>query len=317
MAIAEDHAYSFLPYRKNPSLNIQAIINHGYDPAYAQRPLLYKKPADICQQPGVELPLFWQEKASFAREWRQQIECYAQALGLSLLTTSDGDIHRIKDFLARRYCPEMANEICAFDLHRFSQYGHCLVLKDASKEVQGTIFEIGYDTPEKTSYTVRLAVDQQLEGQNLGYHLMMYSSLLAMEQGSRVKRGIIQFDNIRSLYVNLNKVGWICEGFDPNIPGLGAFFHIALPLDPTGLTSNAIDREKLLAFIRSHRSERDFLLLDAEDLEGVSALYADTDFKVVAVIPPGWTGSHAQFFALPAAAIQLDTRYRPYKNDNR
>ncbi len=312
MASLDTNPYQFLQYQKNSFLYMQEVRNHQYDPAYSQRPLLYRKPEEICKQPGQELPLFWRDKLSFSREWRGQINSYVQSFGLELKLICDQDIPAVKDFLARRYPEEMAKEICAFDLHRFRQYGHGLVLQDRSGRVKGSIFEIGYDTVEKTSYTVRLAVDETHEGQNLGYHLMMYSSLLAMEQGSRVKRGLIQFHNTRSLYINLNKVGWICDGFDPNITSLGAFFHISMPLDPTGLTSNAIDLKKLERFIATKQNEKDYLILEAEDLEGVSCMYADTPFKVVAVLPPGMTHPSGSFFALSSDRIQLDERFRPY-----
>ncbi|MDP5168935.1 MAG: hypothetical protein NWR72_01715 [Bacteroidia bacterium] len=311
---AEDYSpYQFLKFQKNSFLRIQEIRNHDFDPDYSNRPLLYKKPDSICSTPGEALPLFWREKLEFSKEWRQQISHYVHSFGLTLKITGDADIPLIKDFLNQRYTPEMANEICPFDLHRIRQYGHVLVLQDQNKKIKGTIFELGYDTAEKTSYTIRLAVDQDHEGQNLGYHLMMYSTLLAMEQGSRVKRGLIQFANTRSLYVNLNKVGWICDGFEPNIPGMGAFFHIALPLDPTGLTGNRMDVAKIKDYMDQHVAEKDYMLIDLEDLEGISSMYADTSFKVVALLPSGKNREKGSFFALPSEVLRLDTRYVPYR----
>lgn len=291
---------------------MRKVHNHAFESADSLRPLLYKKPSEICEQPGQELPLFWREKFEFSREWRQQIRTYIQSYGFSIKTTRDEDTPAIQEFLKERYPIEMAQEICAFDLHRFRQYGHGLVLEDPDGKVRGTIFELGYDTPEKTSYTIRLAVDESVEGKNLGYHLMMYSSLLAMEKGSRVKRGLIQFNNLRSLYVNLNKVGWVCDGFDPNITGLGPFFHIALPLDPTGLMGNAIDKEKIQTYIKERQAEKDYMLLDFEDLEGVSSLYSDTNFKIAALLPPGLMDEKGSFFAIPAGAMELDLGYQPY-----
>ena len=172
-------------------------------------------------------------------------------------------------------------------------------------EVMGTIFEVGYHTPEHTSYTIRLAVDESLAGKNLGYHLMVYSSLVAMEKGSRVKRGLIEFSNLHSLYINLNKVGWICDGFDPNISGLGSFFEIALPLDPMGLTTNVIEMEKVASFIKSHTQDKDYKLIAHGDLESITQMYAETDFKVVALLKPGIGMESWSFLALPASTVQL------------
>lgn len=312
MSAAESIPYDFLKYQKNSFLHLQTVRNHAFKTGNSLRPLLYKKPSAICKQPGQELPLFWREKLEFSKEWRQLIRNYVQSFDFSLKTTNDADTPAVQEFLRERYPIEMAQEICAFDLHRFRQYGHGLVLEDEQGKVRGTIFELGYDTPERTSYTIRLAVDESVEGQNLGYHLMMYSALLAMEKGSRVKRGLIQFNNLRSLYVNLNKVGWVCDGFDPDIPGLGAFFHIALPLDPTGLTGNAIDKEKIVTFIQEKEIEKEYQLLDLEDLEGVSSMYSDTNFKIVAILPPGLINERGSFFAIPASDMDLDEGYRPY-----
>ena len=292
---------------------MQTVRNPDYQENDALRPLLYQKPAEICKQPGQELPLFWREKMEFSREWRSLIRNYIQAHDFCLTTSRDEDTPAIQRFLNERYPIEMAQEICPFDLHRFRQYGHGLILKDQTGEVRGTIFELGYDTPEKTSYTIRLAIDEAVEGNNLGYHLMMYSALLAMEKGSRVKRGIVQFENLRSLYINLNKVGWVCDGFDPNITGMGPFFHISLPLDPSGLMRNAIDKTRIRQFMEKHRPEQDYLTLDVRDLEGISSMYSDTDFKVVALLPPGMINEQGSFFAIPAAKMQLDERYKPYQ----
>lgn len=313
MSVAAERPYQFLQYQKNSWL--ERIRNHEYDPAWSQRPLLFQKPAEITQQPGMELPLFWRDKLQFAEEWRGQIARYIESFGVKLELIRDFDTREVKAFLHRRYPESIAKEICAVDLHRFRQYGHGLVLKAPGGEIKGTIFEIGYDTPEKTSYTVRLAVDEGLEGQNLGYHLMMYSALLAMEKGSRVKRGLIQFENTRSLYVNLNKVGWICDGFEPEITDLGAFFHICLPLDPPGLTRNAIEMDKLLDYLRRHRQDQDYVLTDTDDFEAVCELYSHSDFRIVAVIPPGLVHEKGRFVAMPVEKIFLDQRYRPYAEE--
>ncbi len=312
MAVAKISPHPFLQYQKNTFLHMQSVKDPVYAPSLVPKPFLYKKPADICRKSGEELPLFWRETRDFSGEWRKLIKRYVQSFGLDLKLTSDGDTPAVKQFLRQRYPKEMAGEICAFDLHRFRQYGHGLVLEAPDGEVKGTIFEIGYDTPEKTSYTIRLAVDEAIEGKNLGYHLMMYSALLAMEKGSKVKRGLIQFKNLRSLYINLNKVGWVCDGFDPDIQDMGAFFHIALPLDPTGLMGNAIDMKSLVRFIREKQPQKDYWLIDADDLESVSRLYSETVFKIVAVVPKGMVNEKGAFFAMPADSIQLDNNFRPY-----
>ena len=212
----------------------------------------------------------------------------------------------IKDFLYRRYPKHIAEEICAFDLWRIRKYGHGIILQEPTGTILGTIFELGYDTRDKTSFTIRMAVEDALKGNNLGYHLMIYSSLLAMEHGSRVKRGLIQMGNIKSLYINLNKVGWVCDGFVPHITQLGAFFEIALPLDPMGLTANVVDQDSLVHFVQTHKPQEDYILIEPDNQSLVETIYAETDFKVSAVIKPGGIDDQYWLVALPKHSLQLE-----------
>lgn len=295
--------YPFLGFQKNSFL--RKIKNKDYIAPAPNAPFLYQKPQSISQNVSQALPLFWTDKLAFSQEWRVQIENYISSYGLKMSMARDKDTPAIKEFLNRRYPRHIADEICAFDLYRFRKFGHGVILADDEGKIQGTIFEVGYDTPEKTSYTLRLAISEELKGKNLGYHIMMYSSLLAMEQGSRVKRGLLEFTNLRSMHINLNKVGWICDGIEPNITELGSFFHIMLPLDPRGLTSNVVDFDKLKDFILTHREGMDFRLMDTHDFEGVCNMYEKTDFKISALMLPGMVSEKAKFFALPSRLLQL------------
>jgi len=275
----------------------------------SDRPLLFKKPSSICVDTDEALPLMWKYRNSFSQDWRKSIARYINSCELEICEIEDCDTPAITDFFEKRYLPEMASEICSFDLFRFRNYGHGLILKDKEGKVQGTVFEIGYDTPEKTSFTIRLAISEELKGKNLGCHLMQYSCLHALEQGSQVKRGIIQFNNLASLHINLNKVGWICDRFEPYINGLGAFFHIALPLDPMGLTGNIIDFDNCKAFVNASRPGIDFRLLDCKDFTGVWEMYRATDFKVVALMKGGLVSEKPSFLAIPATALQMDSPF--------
>lgn len=295
----------FFLYQKNGIDNLKQLKNREWK---HDGPLLFQKPADICEHSDIPLPQFWNDKYAFAEEWRRQIESTAAAYGLKLRLYNNEDIPLIKDFLEERYVPELAAEICAFDLHRFEEYGHGVILLDEQGRVRATIFEVGYHTTEKTSYTIRLAVAEELRGKDLGQQLVIYSSLIAMEYGSRIKRGIIEFDNLQSLYINLNKVGWICDELIPEIKSLGTFFKIALPLDPKGLTGNRIDQRKVVEFVRSRKENIDYKLLRFEDLEATRKMYTETDFKVVAVIKQEWAPEEYDtdmLLALPSRSLHL------------
>jgi hypothetical protein len=296
-----ESAGSFFQYQKN------ALLRHNKPAEWPQDgPLLFKKPPEICQQSDIPLPQFWTDKFKFAEDWRSQIEHRTAAYGLKLQMIRNDDIPRVKKFLYEHYPREVAAEICAFDLHRFMEYGHGLVLINDQEEVKATIFEVGYHTPEKTSYTIRLAVSYELKGKNLGHDMVIYSSLVAMEYGSCIKRGIIEFENLHSLYINLNKVGWICDAFVPEIKDLGAFFKIALPLDPPGLTGNVIDTDKAIDFVRSRREGIDYRLVDFGDFETTTSMYANTDFVVVAVMRQGWVKDNDCLLAIPAKSMGMN-----------
>lgn len=291
---------NFFPFQKNALLR-----NHDPYRWPDEGPLLFRKPIEICEQSDIPLPTLWPDKFQFSLEWRTQIKRRVSAYGLSLRLMENDDIPAIRRFLTQHYPPELAAEICAFDLHRFMEYGHGVLLLDEQGEVKATIFEVGYHTPEKTSYTIRLAVSRQLKGKNLGHDLVIYSSLLAMEYGSLIKRGIIEFDNLHSLYINLNKVGWVCDAFIPEIKDLGAFFKIALPLDPMGLTGNVIGQERVIEFVQSRRKEIDYMLIPVEDRIQVERMYEQTTFVVTAVLRKGWIDDQDLFLALPSERLNL------------
>ncbi|MEZ4775690.1 MAG: hypothetical protein R3D00_21090 [Bacteroidia bacterium] len=300
--------YPFLGYQKNSLLRkVRTLADPatGSEQAIIKPPFLYQKPFDICKKTDEGLTLFWDDHNGFAREYRKQIEEHIRSYGLKIRLMTNNDTPGVLEFLSRRYPPHIASEISPFDLYRFRNFGHGILLEDKMGKIHGTIFEELYGTKEKTSYTMRLAVSEEYKGKKLGFHVMIFSSLNAMEQGARVKRGLIEFYNHRSLHINLNNVGWICDGFEPHISGLGAFFRIALPLDPRGLTTNVVDIDKLRNFIETRIPEKDYQLIAVEDYETICQMYETTDFKVVAFLQPGIVTNGASFFAMPCERLQM------------
>ncbi len=295
---------AFLSLQKNSI--VHAIRSDNRHPFETNRPYFYQKPKAICQHYSEELPLMWRDKISFSHQWRGRIEETVKSLDLTIRRIENQDTEAIKDFLYRRYPRRQAEEICAFDLYRFRKFGHGIALETPEGKVMGTIFEVGYHTSECTSYTIRLAVSDKLRGNNMGYHIMIYSSLLAMDAGSRIKRGIIQHHNLGSLHINLNKVGWICDSF-VHIDGLGYFFEIVLPLSPRGLVQNRIDFGKLTQFIEHNEAGTDYMLIDPMDTATLQHMYEHTSFKVVALIRKGFTkpAYDNQLLAIPASQLQM------------
>lgn len=267
---------------------------------------LYQKPKEICRPVGSAILDAWdmRQTMEFCQEWRTRIEATVQSIGLEIRKMDDGDTPGILKFMENRYPPFHQKEVCAFDLFRWRNFGHGVVLADKSGNIQGTVFENGYDTPEKTSFTIRLAVAEKLSGNRLGYQVMLYSCLLAMEKGSRVKRGIIQCMNHRSLYINLNHVGWICDSLDSQVNGLGNFFHIALPLNPYSLVSNKVDPDKVPAYLATKIEGKDYKLIHANSNQGIEAISGDNKFKIVAFLRQNEHYKHPTLLALNTSLLE-------------
>ncbi|MEZ4826665.1 MAG: hypothetical protein R3C61_10295 [Bacteroidia bacterium] len=300
--------YPFLGLQKNALLRRVLAKEDNLPEWISSSPhFLYQKPFEICENEPQLLPVHWNGPEAFSYELKAIIERYILSMGLKIRLMKNEDTPGVLEFLSRRYPPHIASEISPFDLYRFRNFGHGILLEDQHGKIQGTIFEEVYGTVEKTSYTMRLAVSEDYKGKKLGYYVMVYSSLFAMDRGSRVKRGIIEFYNHKSLHINLNKVGWICDGFEPHISGLGAFFRIALPLTPRGLTANQVNMGKLNEFIINHDRERDYQLVPVDDYEAICHMYQSTDFKVVAYIQANLINKRPYFFALPSKSLNMCT----------
>ncbi|MEM8900150.1 MAG: hypothetical protein AAGC85_18695 [Bacteroidota bacterium] len=246
-----------------------------------------------------------QDQALYLDKEKEDILGYFHSRGLqvSFLHQNEEDFEGVLAYLKNRYAPTHAQEICAFDLYRFTEFGYGLLLKDRNSQIVGTIFELFYDTAIPSSFTIRLSIDESLKGYNLGHKLMKYSSLLSMEKGVKVKRAIVEINNSISLHVNLNKTGWICDGFLPKIPGLGSFFKISLPLSPYGLETNTVDKEVISSFLEKKRKGIDYQLIPFMDEDNLKRLYAETDFLVVSFLPSGWINEEAFYLAVPRASL--------------
>ena len=269
--------------------------------------IYYQKPEYICQDRN-NLN-FNSDKSVFISQYKKNIEGYFKENGFYTKLATISDTGRLDSFIRSCYeifGKDVKNDVSPYDIYRFSKFGNSIILEDAQNKLAGCIFEIGYDTPERPSYTIRLAIDPAINGKNFGFYLTEYSCLLAMERGSLVKRGLMETDNIASCTILVNKMGWICDGFEQNLScGIDNGFTISLPLTPQGFTSNRIDNNKLLNYINSHKIDSDYLLIDADNIEKISALYETNAFRVVAVIRKGKISDNDLFFALPVEELNI------------
>lgn len=269
--------------------------------------IYYQKPEYICQDRNV-----WNyhiERDTFINEYKKKIESYFIKNGFHVRLGTINDTGNLDSFIRESYKifgEEVIKDVSPYDIYRFSKFGNSIILEDEHNKLVGCIFEIGYDTPDRVSYTIRLAIDPSTKGKNLGFYLTEYSCLLAMERGSLVKRGLMETDNFASCKILVNKMGWLCDGFEENLGcGIDNGFTISLPLTPQGFTSNRIDQNKLINFIKNQEEGNNYLLIDSDDIARISATYRGGEFRVVAVLRKGEVSDRNMFFALPVEELNI------------
>jgi hypothetical protein len=270
-------------------------------------PFLYGKPPEICRDlTNEELSLASLTKHEYISLFMRIIENDVNSKGLLLRLATFDDIIPVSEFIKKRYRIDLADEVSPYDIFRFIEFGHGLIVSNKDRVILGCLFEIGYDTIESTSYSVRLGIDESLNGMNIGQLLTQYSSLIAMRRGSKVKRGIIDFDNSANLYIQLNHVGWIVESFYYHIPELGDCYNVCLPLTIEGMLYNKIDHKRLIDYLKGKKDGVDYKCIKYNDIELVLETYRETDFKIVAMMKPGVVFDVFTLVALPAHVIGLN-----------
>ncbi len=267
----------------------------------------YQKPSYICQEN--EPWKNYTDKDKFIRDYTLNIDKYFKNLGLKARLGTVSDIRNIDQFC--RYCyskysEEAINAITPYDIYRFVTFGNAILLEDDQKNIFGSVFEVGYDTPARASYVMRLSINPEINDKNLGFYLVEYSGMLAMKRGSKVLRGLIENYYITSFYITVNKMGWICDGFEKDLRcGVDNGFTVSLPLTPQGFTSNRIDENKLLDYIKHNKAGTDFILIDYDNIDKIAENYEKNDFWVVAVVRKDQISKKDQFFALPIEELQI------------
>lgn len=257
---------------------------------------MYVKPREICYKTDSRTLALSDDE--FTSTTLKIIERSLASKGLYLRRAVIADVEQLFAFIKGRYPSDIAEEISAYDMYRFIKFGHGLVIRKPDSGIVACLFEVGYDTPERTSYTLRLGVDQSLSGLNVGQALIEYSCILAMQRGSGVKRGLLDLENYTSAHILINKVGWIAEAFYPDLKPLGACFTICLPLDRRGFLENRIDFARLQVYIDRNTKNRDYMIVSAEDVHTMNSVYQD-GFKVVAYLKKGIITDENSFFLLP------------------
>jgi len=267
----------------------------------------YRKPQDICKfSPQWENISSPEEVARYIDTAKKEIEEKVSRLGLRLRVATMDDLEGILELHRRSFPPGTLNLEDPYVLFRIISFGYSPVVTGADSQILGCNICEGHDDPDRTAYGVRITVDQGVAGNNLGAELVRYSCLIGMQRGSRIRRGLLSPTNYGSASNFLNYVGYLGESFNPNLPGFGPRFTVALPLTPAGMMNNRIDLDKLKTFIERHKKNQDYRIVACEDLEEVTRLYQESPFRVAAFIRGGtiW-GEQNAFFALPKEVLGL------------
>ncbi len=272
-----------------------------------KRSTCYQKPEFICQDRNQ-----WgntNTSNDFIQDNKKRILDIFANFDFNCRLGAPSDVGVLDTFVRNAYRDfgqAVVNDLSPYDIYRFTKYGNAIILERDGILV-GCIFEIGYDTPERSSFTIRLAIDPKIRGANLGFLLLEYSCLLAMERGSTVKRGLLEIDNLISCNILVNKMGWICEGLEQKLScGIENGFSILLPLDPKGFLYNRIDEQKLIKYITTHREGKHYLLIDCDDMVAIQKIYQEGFFIIVAYVKKGWFNNKNLFFAMPVEMLLAD-----------
>lgn len=263
-------------------------------------PFLYTKPATICKDLNEwEKNLLQLPKKEFAKIYMLQIQQEIKACGLKLRMAELNDIKPMYDFITNRFDIIYIDEISLYDIYRFIEYGHGVILEDENNIIKGSLFEIGYQKGHKISYSIRLGIDEKYKGNGLGRLITTYCSLYAMKHGSKEKKGIIYYDNIISHHMHLNQMGWIVDYFILDIAGLYQSFSVSMPLTPESFLLNRIDMKKLLRFIDEHHEGTDFKLINYNETKEIQEVCENGEFKIIAFVMASENVNEASFFAMP------------------
>jgi len=269
---------------------------------------IFVKPSAICKQlDDWEKSILSLNKLDFAKAYKEKIHAEINSYGLNLRMAKLGDIEKVYEFIISRFNKEYIDDVSKYDLFRFIEYGHGLIIEDSRRVILGCLFEVGYEKGWKISYSLRLGIDDELKGKGLGKLLTVYSCLLAMERGAHQKMGLISINNLASLHIHVNQAGWLVDKFYHDLGSLGLSFEFSLPLTPEALLSNRIDQDGMRSFIESHTEGVDYLLIDCEDVETIKSVYKNCNFKIAAVTTMGFNEGKPMFFALPVKILYTNS----------
>ncbi|MBI3234068.1 MAG: hypothetical protein HYZ42_08500 [Bacteroidetes bacterium] len=262
---------------------------------------MLQKPKEICQYaPELENIISDGDIKHYAKNAKREIEQAIAELGLRLRKAELKDYSEIYKLLSERFNPPTSSQISFYDSYRSIRHGYKVVLEDSDGKIVGYDYSLGYDDDDKTSFGLNIAISPLWSGYKLQTLVSTYTSLIGMERGSRIRRGIVHPANYSSLHNLLNNTGFLCEQFFPYLPGFeSSRFILSFGLTPSEMMNNRIDQEKLLAFVNEKKEGVDFVMIECNDEQAIADLYQNTSFRVVAFIKEALVSEKNLLFAVP------------------
>ncbi|MCF8369983.1 MAG: hypothetical protein K9H64_00070 [Bacteroidales bacterium] len=271
---------------------------------------IFFKPESICKELNEwEKSILLLDESDFAKVYKEKIRSEINSFGLQLRMAVLTDIDAVHDFIVTCFLRD-PEAVSKYDIFRFIENGHGLIIENEHRQILGCLFEVGYEKDQKKiSYSIRLGIDGSIKGKGLGKLLTIYSCLLAMEKGSQVKIGLIHANNFPSLHIHVNQAGWLIDTFYHNLGTLGLCFEFSLPLTPEALLVNRIDLDKVQTYIGEYIEGIDYLLIKSEDIEAIKTLTKNGAFKIAAVITLKQIHENPLLFALPVEMLYDRYKY--------
>ncbi|MBK9248512.1 MAG: hypothetical protein IPM69_10455 [Ignavibacteria bacterium] len=262
---------------------------------------MLRKPHQICRvSPELEHIQAIEDIREFVKNEKAEIEQTINNIGLTLRRAELKDFSGIRQLLCKRFNPDTAAQISFYDAYRSIRHGYTMVLEDKDGQIVGYDYSLGYDDDDKTSFGLNIAIHPDWAGYKLKTIVSIYTSLLGMERGSRIRRGIVHPNNLISLHNLLNNTGFLCEHFYGYLPGFeSSRFILSFSLTPAGLMNNRIDMDKLLDYINVAKEGEDYKLVECDDEPALEEMYNSTTFRVVAFVREGALTEKNLLFAVP------------------
>ena len=272
---------------------------------------LYRKPTEICTiDPSLEEITTQEAVDAFIQAGKKEFEDYIAQHGLYVRKATYDDLAAFFQYAKERFAGLLGTTVMysSYWLDHLISAGHPMLLFNQAGQIKGYKLEASYLNEERTSNGGGIAIDDDLAGLKMGMKFFDYISLIAMEKGAKVKRGIIAAYNYPSLHNVLNRSGSIFTEVIPNIEGHGQRFVYKINLTPAGMLNNKLNKESLKNYLDQKKEGQDYRLVKCTDAENILKMYQESDFRIMAMLRAGDLAEEQTFMAIPEQQLGFPSK---------